>query len=79
MVEMVIKGEVGNGVDMGEEVASLEQYSMESPKSDKDGKEVEKVWYSAMDCWSSGICTLFLVGCCFHRIKCRHMLTTNKN
>ena len=29
MVEMVIKWEVGNGVDMGEEVASLEQYSMD--------------------------------------------------
>ena len=23
--------------------------------------------------------TLFLVGCCFHRVKCRHVLTTNRN
>ena len=29
MAEMVIKWEVGNGVDMGEEAASLEQYSMD--------------------------------------------------
>ena len=52
---MVIKWEVGNGVDMGEKVANLEQYSMESPENYKDRKEVERVWYSAMDCWSSGI------------------------
>ena len=51
----MIKWEVGNGVDMEEEVSSLEQYSMESPESYKDGKEVESVWYLAMDCWSSGI------------------------
>ena len=29
MAEMVIKWEVGNGVDMGEEAANLEQYSMD--------------------------------------------------
>ena len=52
---VVIKWEVGNGVDMGEKVANLEQYSMESPESYKDGKEVERVWYLAMDCQSSGI------------------------
>ena len=46
----MIKWEVGNGVDMEEEVSSLEQYSMESPESYKDGKEVERVWYLAMDC-----------------------------
>ena len=28
MAEMVIKWEVGNGVDMGEEATNLEQYSM---------------------------------------------------
>ena len=55
MVKMMIKWKVGNGVDMGKEEASFEKYSMESPENYKDWKEVERVWYSAMDCWSSGI------------------------
>lgn len=34
--------------------ANLEQYSTKSPEAHENGKEVERVWYSLMGCWSSG-------------------------